>query len=237
MSLSSAADSTREYSLTDDLARLSLPQEYADSNRVLAWVNSICFLFVVVGLIGIKAPKVVVKPLSQPVEIVPVVFTPPEEQPQTQPQPDSNEPPPPADAVVDTPVVATVVAADAASVTFAVPVKGPVILAPARYAAPPPAVTAPPKPTTFVPGQGEGGTFPWPGARDYPREELLARHQGQLMLYVIVEADGTPSSVTIKDSSGYPGLDRHAAQWVKTRWRWLPGTVRHYHVPFVFRLQ
>jgi TonB family protein len=235
MSLSTTAGHTREYSLSDDLARLCLPQEYADSNRTLAWVNSICFLFLVVGLIGLKPPTVVIKAVSEPVEIVPVVFTPPEEPPQTQPQPESDEPPPSAEAVVDTPVVATVAAADPASVAFAVPVKGPVTVVPARYAAPPPAnQPEPPKPTRFDPNAAPGGAFPDP---PYPREELLARHQGQLTLSVIVEADGTASSVTVKDSSGYPGLDRHAAQWVKTRWRWLPGSVRYYYMPFVFRLQ
>src|SRR2546423_15471782 len=74
------------YALSSDLARLCLPSEYRDSNRALAWVDSICFAFLLVGLVGLKAPRVVVRPLSAPQDIVPVVFTPPEEQPKVQPE-------------------------------------------------------------------------------------------------------------------------------------------------------
>lgn len=242
MEASATTSSAREYALSDDLAKLCLPQEYKDSNRRLAWVNSVCCLFLLIGISGLKAPKIVVKPLSEQTEIVPVVFTPPDEPPPTQPQPQTDEPPLITDAVLDTPVVATVVAADASTVAFAVPVRGPVILAPARFAPPPPAqlpkAQAPPKPTTFVPGQGgEGGTFPWPSGRDYPREALQQRAQGKVMLYVVVEPSGVPSTVEVKDGSGYYALDRASAQWVKNKWRWPPGKTRHYYVPFVWQLQ
>src|SRR5438309_11241499 len=82
------------YALSSDLAKLSLPAAYRDQYRVLAWVNSICFLFLLVGLIGLKTPRIVVRPLSQLQEIVPVVFTPPEEQPKPELQhtPDDPEP-------------------------------------------------------------------------------------------------------------------------------------------------
>src|SRR5882724_8394551 len=76
-----------DYSLTSDLARLSLPAEYRDQYRTLAWINSICFLFLVIGIVGLKAPRVVVRPISEVTEVVPVVFTPPEDQPKPEPQP------------------------------------------------------------------------------------------------------------------------------------------------------
>src|SRR5204862_182226 len=101
-----------------------------------------------------------------------VELTPQEEQP----KPVNEEKPPdqetPPEVTPDVPVVATVVAADPKAVAFAVPVNGPVILAPARYAAPPPPA-APPRPTTFIPGQGEKGSFPWP--RTPPREAYEKR--------------------------------------------------------------
>ena len=226
---------TRDYSLSDDLARLCLPQEFKDSNRKLAWANSICSLFLLVGIVGLKAPRIMVRPVNEPVEVIPVIFTPPEDQTPAEPQPRSDEPPPPSDAMVDSPVVATVVAADASSVAFAVPVKGPVILAPARFAAPPPALqTAPPKPTRFDPNGATGGSYPEPS---YPREELLAHHEGTVVIYVVVEPDGSPGSVTVKDGSGHPGLDRHAVQYIKTRWHWPPGETRYYYVPIEFRIQ
>ena len=212
---------SRDYQLSDGLARLCLPAEFRDSYRRLAWVDSICFLFLVIGLIGLRAPRIVERPLTPPPENVPVVFTPPEEQQQT----------------VETPQIPTVVAANAPNVAFAVPVEGAVVLAPVNRAPPPPMVTkAPPaQPKTFVPGKGEGGTFPWPTS--YPREAMDQRLQGTVMLYVVVDQNGSPTQVDIKDSSRHYVLDRFAQQWVKTHWRWLPGETRYFYVPFQFNLQ
>jgi len=227
-----------EYHLSDDLARLCLPSEFRDSYRALAWVDSVCFLFLVIGLIGLRPPKLIEKPVVPPPEAVPVVFTPPEEQqkpqPQTQPQ---EEPEEPKETTVEPPPIPTVVSANTPNVAFAVPVEGAVILAPVSRASPPPTVTKePPKgPTTFVPGKGEGGTFPWPTS--YPREAMEQRLQGTVMLYVVVDANGIPTQVDIKDSSRHTVLDRFAMQWVKNRWRWLPGETRLYYVPFQFSLQ
>src|SRR5690242_11421550 len=89
-----SAGEMHNYVLSSDLAKLSLPAEYVDSYRNLAWTNSICFLFLVIGLMGLRAPKVVHKPLVQITETAPVIFTPPEEQPQPEPQPQPDEPAP-----------------------------------------------------------------------------------------------------------------------------------------------
>src|SRR6476659_5171951 len=101
---------SEKYRLSDDLARLCLPQEWKDSYRTLAWVNSICFLFLLVGLVGLRPPRVIHKPLSELVEAVPVIFTPPDEPPKTEPEvkPDEDQP---KDVPTDTPQVVTVVAA------------------------------------------------------------------------------------------------------------------------------
>jgi len=226
-----------EYVLTSDLAKLCLPQTFKDENKRLAWVNSICILFVIIGLIGLKPPKIVQRPLSEATEIVLVVFNPPEEKPETQPekQKPENEPPPDTE-VTDQPVLATVVAANPAAVAFAVPVKGPVMVTTsARYATPPPAnLTTAPRPTTFNPSVATGGYYPDP---TYPRSELQARHEGKIMLYVIVDASGSIGSVTVRDSCGWPGLDRHAADWVRERWRFLPGETRYYLVPIIFQIK
>ena len=61
---------TPQYRLSDDLAKLCLPSEYKDATRTLAWVNSICLLFLVIGFIGIKQPIIVSRPLSEIVEPV-----------------------------------------------------------------------------------------------------------------------------------------------------------------------
>ena len=230
-------EGAHDYVLTSDLAKLCLPQTFKDENKRLGWANSICILFLIIGLIGLKPPKIVQKPLSGQTEIVPVVFIPPEEKLETQPekQPRENEPPPDTE-ITDQPVIATVVAANPADVAFAVPVKGPVMVTTsARYATPPPAqLNATPKPTTFNPNVAAGGYYPDP---TYPRNELLARHQGKLMLYVIVDPGGSPNSVTVRDSCGWPSLDRHAVDWVKERWRFLPGEIRYYLVPIIFQIK
>src|SRR6266404_2506581 len=109
---SSLVEGIERHELTSDLAKLCLPQAFQDPNKKLAWTNSICLLFLLIGLIGLKPPKILEKPLSQEVEIVPVVFTPPEEQPKVEPQPQTEEPEPQPDSPQDVPQVVTVVAAD-----------------------------------------------------------------------------------------------------------------------------
>ena len=228
---------SHDYQLSDGLARLCLPSEFRDSYRRLAWVDSVCFLFLVIGLIGLRAPKIIERPLTPPPENVPVVFTPPEEQPKPQQVVQEEQPPEEQQQTVEAPQIPTVVAANAPNVAFAVPVEGAVVLAPVNRAPPPPMVTkAPPaQPRTFVPGKGEGGTFPWPTS--YPREAMDQRLQGTVMLYVVVDQNGSPTQVDIKESSRHYVLDRFAQQWVKTHWRWLPGETRYFYVPFQFNLQ
>src|SRR5258708_23390069 len=101
------------------------------------------------------------RPITPPPENVPVVFTPPEEQPKPQPVVQEEQPPEEQPQTVETPQIPTVVAANAPNVAFAVPVEGAVVLAPVNRAPPPPLVTKPPptQPKTFVPGE-ESGTFP-----------------------------------------------------------------------------
>ena len=196
---------SQDYALSSDLAKLCLPSEYRDSNRVLAWVNSICLLFLLIGLVGLKAPGVVQRPLSEPQEIVPVVFTPPEEQQKIEPEVKQDEPEP-QNQPLDTPQVATVVAAaDPSTVAFAVPVEGAVAIAPARFAtAPPPVNTAPPKPTKFDPNANNGGNTPLP---EYPGLALRNRYQGTVTIEFTVDASGAITSAKIQNSSGYPILD------------------------------
>jgi len=218
----SFGNTPRTYTLSSDLAKLCLPSEYRDSNRILAWVNSICFLFLLIGLVGLRPPKVIERPLSQPQEIVPVIFTPPEE---TKAQPDAKpDEPEPQEQPLETPQVAMVVAAaDPSTVAFAVPVQGAVAIAPARFAtAPPPANTAPPQPTKFDPN-ANAGTFPPPS---YPGIAVRNRYQGKATLEIMVDASGAVTSVKVVKTSGYPVLDEAAMQVVKSRWHFQPGTAR-----------
>lgn len=228
------------YQLSDDLARLCLPQEFKDSYRMLAWVNSICALFLLIGLVGLKAPKVVVRPLSEVQETVPVVFTPDEP-----PPPPVQQDTPPVDVTPDTPVdtpqVATVVAiANPEAAAFPVPVEGANVRVATQVAiasAPPPVTqqqTRPSAPTIFNPNAGNQGTFPPP---EYPAMAQRNRYQGTVVVEIKVDASGNITSASVFKSSGFSMLDEAALQVVKTRWRFVPGKERWLHWPCTFRMQ
>ncbi len=228
----------QEYALHSDLAQFCLPAANRDANRYLAYVNSICTLFLAIGLAGINPPPLdqrVPEPVQQ---FVPVEIVQPPEPPKTEPQPREENPEPQPDTPTLMPQVATIVAADPTQVKFAVPVEGPVVFAPAKFAqAPPP---APPKPgaRTVVRLTGnEGGSHPDPS---YPRAALEQRQQGTVTIVMTVNPDGSVESIEVKKSSGYVTLDRHVTQWVKTRFKFLPvdtGELRYFEKDFVFQLQ
>jgi protein TonB len=223
-----------KYQLSDDLARLCLPHEWEDSYRTLAWVNSICFLFLVVGLIGLRPPKVIHRPLSELVETVPVIFTPPEEQPKVEPEVKQDEEPP-QDAPAQAPQVVTVVAAaDPSSVAFAVPVQGAVAISPqAHLATPPPAVNqAPPTAVQFNPNVGDGGSYPPPS---YPAIAQRNHYAGNVTIEIAVDSSGAITEAKIFKSSGFSVLDEAALDVVKHRWRFPPGQPRLYHWPCIFQ--
>jgi TonB family protein len=222
--------------LRSDLARLCLPDAYQDTNRGLAWTNSICALFLVIGLLGLKPPGVIVRELARPDDVVPVIFTQPEEARAAEPESKPADAPPEPDRVEPTPVVATVVAANSPSVAFAVPVKGPTILAPARFAEPPPLVTGgpeAPRVTRYNPGAGDRST-PQP---DYPRLALQRGYAGKVTVNFTVEASGEISRVELGQSSGFPLLDDAALNVIRTRWRFAPGSLRQHFVEIVFQLK
>jgi protein TonB len=222
------------YALSD-LARLSLPAEYKDANRTLAWVNSICLLFLFIGLVGLKQPKIIVRPLSQVSEIQIEPYVPPQDQPKTQPEVKQEEPEP-QETPVETPQVATVVAAaDPTKVAFAVPVVGAIPVAEARYATPPPPVgVKPPTPTKFNPDVNDGGYHPKP---DYPSFAARNHYQGTVTLEIMVDASGAVTSAKVYKASGFPILDQAALQTVKDRWRFLPGPPRDLIADFLFKLE
>ena len=60
---------------------------------------------------------------------------------------------------------------------------------------------------------------------------------GTQLVLAVVDEQGNPETVDIKDPSGSNILDKDAQQWVKTHWRWEPGEKRRYFVPFTYKLQ
>src|SRR5437667_2697651 len=224
------------YALHSDLAQFCLPAANRDVNRILAYVNSICSLFLAIGL-AVHNPPLLEQKVPEPAQqFVPVEIVQPPEPPKTEPQPQEQDPQLQPDTPVVMPQVATVVAADPTQVKFAVPVEGPVVFAPAKFAqAPPPAPpkTGPPQPTRFVPGQ-DGGNYPVP---KYPSVAQQQQMQGSVVLDIVVDTNGLPASVEIKKSSGFSVLDRNARDTVKNTWRWPPGETRYYYWEFEYRLR
>src|SRR5438094_9456819 len=95
------------YALHSDLAQFCLPAATRDANRKLAYVNSICLLFLVVGLAGLNPPKIEQR-VPEPIqEFVPVEIVQPPDPPTTEPQltPDSQ---PQHNTTVELPPIATV---------------------------------------------------------------------------------------------------------------------------------
>jgi len=240
MDSSSSTVAPHVFHVASDLSQLCLPQEYKDANRRLAWTNSICCLFLLIGFVGLKAPAVHIRPLPEVVDIVPVVIVPPEDTPPPKPTEQPPEPEPAADVSPETPVVATVVAADAKAVAFAVPVEGPVVLVPARFAAPPPQVLKPPpktKPVALQPVEEDwGGSSNQP---EYPALALRNGYQGTVSLEITFDPAGAVQSAKVLKSSGYSVLDNAALDKVKKslRLRVAPGEIRICLKDFTFHLR
>lgn len=234
---STARGERADYRLHSDIAQLCLPGATKDATQKLAYVNSICIIVLTMGFIGIKAPQLVKQEPPQVVESMPVEIV--QIEPQKPPEPElvpETEPPP--DAPVDLPQIATVVAADPSQVKFAVPVEGPVVFAPAKYAQAPPA--NPPKATSkIIKFTGtDGGTYPvqeypaWARRQDQPLE-------GTATLIITVKPDGSVASVEILSYTGSYRLAKSAADWIQSRYRFPPletEEMRHYEKPVEFKL-
>src|SRR5437016_6701885 len=236
--VSSGAANAPGYSLHSDIAQFCLPAANRDANRKLAYVNSICLLFLAVGIAGLNPPKLEQKIPEPTQEFMPAEIVQPPEPPKVEPQPEQEQPEQQPDTPVEMPQIATVVAADPSQVKFAVPVEGPVVFAPAKFAqAPPP---APPKPATrtVVKMTGaEGGSFPAP---KYPAAAVEQRLQGTVTLIITVRPDGLVESAEVTKSSGSVLLDRAAVQQAKTKYKYLPistSELRYFEKDVEFRLQ
>lgn len=222
----------------EDLARFSLDPEAAESKQALAWVNSICLAYVIIGLIGFKAPDIVVhqKPPTEeeavPTVIEPLVTAVQQISPDSSPEQMTEKPEDNAQIVA--------VTLDSPAIAFSVPTVGNVLVPTGMAQAPPanPMQGAVPVSTTHIETinvTGLGGSRPAPL---YPYESQLAKEQGTVLLTIEVNELGRVASVTVKESSGFPRLDKSCAEHVKRRWFFHPAKgLRIYECPIVFQLQ
>jgi len=210
------------YQLRSDLARLCLPRPPGHSERTLAWLNSVCLLFLIVAVSGVRprlpGPRAV-PPLEQPIPIIiqPLPPTPPPQAAQPTKEESTDDKAPAPQVVVVTP--------NSPAINFSVPTIGNVVAANAIAQAPPvaqlqsapAAVRAEPK---TIGSTGEGGDRPQP---PYPDMALKFGQQGTVVLLLTVNDSGLVDEVSVKETSGSAILDRSAREFVKRHWIVPPG--------------
>ncbi len=128
------------YQLKSELARVCLPAPERDAYRRLAWVNSLCLLFLLIGSLGAQYKLPVPKhapPIEQPVPVVVEPLPPPAPVPKPVERPNEEEKPKPQPSVA--------VTLDTPAINFAVPTIGTLVV-PLSAAPTPPAADFP-KPT------------------------------------------------------------------------------------------
>src|ERR1019366_1402488 len=187
------------YELKDELARLCLPAAHRDPNRKLGWVNSLCILFLAIGIFGAKR-GVISHAKPPPIEeviptIVEPIILPPqnttENQNEEKHDEDKNETP---QVVVVTP--------DAPNINFSVPTIGSLVVPSALAAAPPLKPMQAPEPArsklATLGNTGSGGQRPQP---PYPKLALEQAEQGSVTVLMTADASGKIATIEIKESS------------------------------------
>jgi len=225
------------YELNSELARTGLHATEADPDRKLAWVNSICTLFLLIGIVGSQPASIRIKPLP-PIEevnaaIVEPLPPPPQvrsDQKKLEQQNEQEQP--------DTPQV-VVVTLDAPSINFSVPTIGNVLVPNAIAQAPPVAPLKPVAPVRNLPAvlntTGNAGERPEP---PYPKIALEQGQQGSVMLRMTVDDAGLVKTIEVAQSSGFPVLDHSALEFVKRHWTVPPGSgARIYEATINYKLQ
>jgi protein TonB len=200
--------------LKDELARLCLPGASRDPNRKLAWINSICILFLLIGILGTTPARIATKLVPPIEEIAPVILEavpPPQAVTVNENENQSDQSPPEAPNVV-------VVVPNAPNINFSVPTIGNLV-APSALAKAPPLNplqrVAPVNQLAQISNTGSSGSRPQP---PYPKLALEQGEQGTVALLMSGDAAGNVTSVQIQGSSGFPILDRATADFIKRHW-------------------
>ena len=220
MNMDANRTTSASYQLHDELARLCLPAASQDSNRKLAWTNSICLLFLTIGLVGARTASPFTEPPPKVEEAVPVIIEPlkpppaPEVQ-KVQPTEQTQSAAPPVVAVtINTPAI-----------NFAVPTIGNLVV-PNALAQAPSAQQLMSQPTVLDVGStGDNGDRPQPA---YPPIALSENEQGSVSVAITVDDTGAVTQIALKASSGYPMLDRSTQEFIKRHWHIPPVNGSHF---------
>ena len=193
------------YELKDELARFCLPSANRDANLKLAWVNSVCILFLLIGIAGARRGIIAIKPVP-PIRVeVPIVI-----QPTVLPPQAIAQKPEQAEQINQPRVL--VALPNAPNVNFGVPTVGTLVVPAALASAPQIA----PMRISSLNNTGAGGDRPEP---PYPPIARETGEQGTVKLLLGADAAGNVVSVDVKDSSGFPVLDRATVDFIKKHWR------------------
>ena len=193
------------YELKDELARCCLPSANRDANLKLAWVNSVCILFLMIGIVGARRGIIAIKPVPPIREEVPIVI-----QPTVLPPQAIAQKPEQAEQISQTRVL--VALPNAPDVNFGIPTAGTLIVPAALASAPQIAPTR----IGSLNNTGAGGDRPEP---PYPPIARETGEQGTVKLLLGGDAAGNITSVDVKESSGFPVLDRATVDFIKNHWR------------------
>ncbi len=151
MTIMDANRTSPGYELKDELARLCLSTARREPERKLAWVNSVCILFLLIGILGARQGVIAIKPVPPIRQEVPVVVQPTVLPPQpVAPKPEQAQPNNQPRVLVALP--------NAPNVNFGVPTAGTLVTDAALASAP----QAAPVQIRSLNNTGAGGERPEP---------------------------------------------------------------------------
>jgi TonB family protein len=222
MSTVDASQISPGYELKSELARFCLPAANRDPNRKLAWVNSICILFLIIGIFGSKNGSISLRAAPPVEEVVPTIIQPSLPLPPTESASSENRDQNKQEE--SGPPQAVVVTLESPSINFAVPTIGTLVVPNAVATAPP---LNPLQPRARLNGEattlgntGGGGERPQP---PYPQIALEQGEQGTVTLLMSADEAGNIMSIDVKESSGFPILDHSTVEYIKRHWTLPPG--------------
>jgi TonB family protein len=218
------------YELKSGLARYSLTPGGLEGNLKLAWVNSICILFLLIGILGARRGVISIKtvpPIREavPVVVVPLTLPPPTAVPQKKEQPrEESQQPRVYVALPNTP-----------NVNFSVPTIGTIVAPGVMASAPPLNPLQAPTAIVSVGNTGTGGDRPEP---PYPQLAMQSGEQGTMVLVISSDEAGNVISIDVKESSGFPFLDQATVEFIKNHWH-LPtnASTRLFQTSITYKLQ
>jgi TonB family protein len=216
------------YGLKNPLALSSLPSAQRDAELKLAWTNSVCILFLIIGLAGARRGIIAIRPAPPLQEIVPVVVAPqmlpPQETVQQKPEDESKN---------DAPAV-NVVIPQMPNITFSVPTVGTLVASASLASAPPLEPLRTQARISLLNSTGGGGDRPEP---PYPPIAKQTGEQGTVVLLLTGDDAGNIVSVEVKNSSGFPVLDRASSDFIKRHWRLPAGAGKFFQTSITYQLQ